>query len=105
MKKNMVLLVLALVFIIVSNVYAAQNLNIQRAMRVTRFNNFTDYVAAIGKSTQEKKKIRQERQESRKVYRLNKERRKDRIQTQKRIKREQQNILNKVGRGSTTIGL
>ena len=63
--------------------------------RQTLFNKTTDFLSTLGQSSDDKEEIIQERRKMRRDARLSAERRKHRAETQKRIKTEQQTILEK----------
>ena len=66
------------------------------AERQTIFNNVTDYLATVGKSQQDKQEILQDRRDIRRETRLKNEARRKQAQTRKRMKAQEQAILNKV---------
>ncbi len=75
-----------------SPVFAA----VPSAERQTVFNNVTDYLATVGKSQQDKKEILQDRRDIRRETRLKNEARRKQAQTRKRMKAQEQAIMNKV---------
>ncbi len=66
------------------------------AERQTVFNNVTDYLATVGKSQQDKKEILQDRRDIRRETRLKNEARRKQVQTRKRMKAQEQAIMDKV---------
>lgn len=70
--------------------------NASTAERQTVFNNVTDYLATLGKSQQDKKEILQDRRDIRRETRLKNEARRKQTQTRKRMKAQEEAIMNKV---------
>ena len=66
------------------------------ANRQSVLNNFTDYLATVGKSNQDKKEILEERHDIRREARLKSEARHKRAETRKRMKEQEEQIMRKV---------
>ena len=98
MKKTLTVLTLfflCAMFVSATALYA-QNSGSADADRQTILNDVTDFFATLGKSPSETREIVYNRRNARRKARLAKERERQNAQTQRRIKSEQQAIMEKV---------
>ncbi|GEM_PF-4133815 len=66
------------------------------ANRQTMFNDTTDFLATVGRQTEDKKEILQERRDIRRHARLKDEERRKRAATRKRMKEQEEIIMRKI---------
>ena len=92
MKKRLVFLFVFVLFALCHPAFADSSV----ANRQTVFNNVTDYLAAAGKSEQDRKEIVEERQGIRREARLKSEARQKKAETRKKMKAQEELIMRKV---------
>ena len=96
------LIILALLMILASPAWAQTNRRMGPVntpadpTRQTLFNKTTDFFATAGMPTQDKQEVLRQRQEWRRQERISKQRRKNNERTQRRIKKEQKAIMDKL---------
>jgi hypothetical protein len=91
MKKPLLLL-LGMLIMLATPAYA----NLQSANRQTVLNDTTDFIATLGKTGRDKNEILKERRDLRRSARLKAEERRKRAATIKRMKNQQNAIMQKI---------
>jgi hypothetical protein len=92
MTRRLLLLSLSALILSSTPAYA----DYKSANRQSALNNTTDFFATVGKSEQDKKDILRERREQRRDIRLKEEARRKRMETRKRMKRQQDAMMQKI---------
>ncbi len=92
MNKRLLLLSLAVLILSSTPAFA----DYKTANRQTALNNTADFFATVGKTEKDKKDILRERREQRRDVRLKEEARRKRTETRKRMKRQQDAMMQKI---------